>query len=244
MAKGKLESLHGTLFVWGHAEAEPLEDQSARHAADAGGIRRRDGGSPAGDLRLRVLHQEPASPGVRQSAQGAAHLRQGGRRQRPRRLRGSRDPPRRGRQGGGRRQRRTSAPSEPGEPLPDHRHRQRPRNHPPADSTDIREAPVWVQVPSAAHEPRPAGHGDLGGRHVWTAHDRQARADHLPHECAGARPLLRSPDRYQEERAADSREEADRLGISAWHPGDDGSRGPLPEGASLGRRVHRADHHR
>src|SRR5712691_2223288 len=43
MAKGKLESLHGTLFVWGHAEAEPLEDQSARHAADAGGIRRRDG---------------------------------------------------------------------------------------------------------------------------------------------------------------------------------------------------------
>src|SRR5438128_2676919 len=44
------------------------------------------------DFRRRVLHQEPAPPGLRQSAQGAAHLRQGGRRQRARRLRGSRDP--------------------------------------------------------------------------------------------------------------------------------------------------------
>src|SRR5438094_938755 len=38
------------------------------------------GGAATGDLRFRVLHQEPASPGVRQSAKGAAHLRQGGRR--------------------------------------------------------------------------------------------------------------------------------------------------------------------
>src|SRR6266566_4185944 len=38
-----------------------------------------------------------------------------------------------------------------------------------------------------------------------------------------ARPLLRGPDRYQEERAADSGEEADRLGVPAWNPGDHGS---------------------
>ena len=111
MAKGKLCPGIGLCFDDGHAkEAKPFEEQPSRPAAEAGGIRRRDGGAPAGDLRLRVLHQEPASPGVRQSAQGAAHLREGGRGQRAGRLRGSRHPPRRGRQGRGGRQRGTRRP--------------------------------------------------------------------------------------------------------------------------------------
>src|SRR6266446_5064765 len=41
---------------------------------------------------------------------------------------------------------------EPGQPVPDHGHRQRTRHHSPADSSDLREALVWVQLPSAAHE--------------------------------------------------------------------------------------------
>src|SRR5260221_38421 len=55
-------------------------------------LRRRDGGSPAADFGLRVLHQEPPPAGVRQSAQGAPHLRQRSCRQRAGRGRGSRHP--------------------------------------------------------------------------------------------------------------------------------------------------------
>ena len=54
-------------------------------------------------------------------------------------------------------------------------------------------------------------------------------------------PLLRGPDRHQEERAADLREQEDRLGAPARHPGDARDRGALPEGPRLGRRVPRAD---
>src|SRR5688572_7502197 len=67
----------------------------SHRASEADGVRRRDGGAPARDLRLGVLHQEPAPAGLRQPAQGAAHVREGGRRQRARRLRGGRDPARR-----------------------------------------------------------------------------------------------------------------------------------------------------
>jgi hypothetical protein len=64
------------------------DDQAAtRH-------RRDHGGQAARHLRLRVLRQEPAPPGLRQPAKGAPDHRQGGRRQLPRRLRGSRHPPR------------------------------------------------------------------------------------------------------------------------------------------------------
>ena len=113
-----------------------------------------------------------------------------------------------------------AAPGEPGHPLPHHGHRQRPRHRPPADPADLRQAALRLQVPPPAHEPRPAGHRHLGRRHVRPAHDRQARADHLPHERADARPLLRGPDRHQEERAAHPREEADRLGLAPRDPGD------------------------
>ena len=60
--------------------------------------------------------------------------------------------------------------------------------------------------------------------------------------AAGA--LLRGPDRHQEERAPDPREQADRLGPPARHPGHDRGRGPVPEGPRLGGRVPRADRHR
>src|SRR5204863_525033 len=55
-------------------------------------LRRRDVGPAAGDLGLRVLHEEPPPAGVRQSAQGAPHLRQRSCRQRAGRGRGGRHP--------------------------------------------------------------------------------------------------------------------------------------------------------
>src|SRR2546425_9031124 len=82
------------------------------------------------------------------------------------------------------------SPSNPGKPLPDYSLRQRPRHRPPADSEDFREAPVRVQVPSVAHEPRTAGYRDLSRWHVRTDDNRQIRPDHLPHRPEGAGPLL------------------------------------------------------
>ena len=105
-----------------------------------------------------------------------------------------RDSPGHRRQGGGGRQRRPAAPGEPGEPLPHHRHRQRPGHRPAADPADLRQAPVRLEVPSAAHEPRPAGHRHLGRRHVRSAHDRQAGPDHLAHRARG-RPRTSSRSR-------------------------------------------------
>src|SRR5207302_845948 len=69
-------------------------------------------------------------------------------------------------------------------------HRQRPRHRPPADSEDIREAPVRVQVPSVAHEPRTAGYRDLSRWHVRADDNRQIRPDYLPHGSKDAGPLL------------------------------------------------------
>ena len=71
--------------------------------------------------------------------------------------------------------------------LPRHRDRQRPRHRPPADPADLRQAALRLEVPPAAHEPRPAGHRHLGGRHVRAAHHRQAGADHLAHRRARGR---------------------------------------------------------
>ena len=136
---------------------------------------------------------------------------------------------------------RDDAAGQPGHPLPRDGHRQRPRHRPPADPADLRQAPLRLEVPPAAHEPGPAGDRHLGGRDVRPAHDRQARADHLAHRRPGGGPLLRGADRHQEERAADLREQEDRLGASARHAGDAGDRGALPEGPRLGGRVPRAD---
>ena len=91
-------------------------------------------------------------------------------------------PARRRRQGRGRvEQWGAAAPGEPGDALPRHRHRQRPRHRPAADPADLREAPLRLEVPPPAHEPRPAGHRHLRRRHVRAAHHRQARPDHLAH---------------------------------------------------------------
>src|SRR3989442_739867 len=95
----------------------------------------------------------------------------------------------------------TAAPAEPGDPLPRDGDRQRARDSPPADSADLREAPLRLEVPQAQNEPGPAGHRYLGGRHVRSADDGQAGADHLAHRRAGRRPLLRRPDRHPEGRA-------------------------------------------
>ncbi len=60
------------------------------------------------------------------------------------------------------------------------------------------------QVPPPAAKPRAAGHRHLGRRHVRRADDRQAGEDHLEGLDPQAGPLLRDPDRHQEERAQDS----------------------------------------
>src|SRR5262247_319233 len=60
---------------------------------------------------------------------------------------------------------------------------------------------VKLEVAANGGPPPPAGHRHLGCRHVRPAHDRQARADHLAHRRQVACPLLRGPDRHQEERA-------------------------------------------
>ncbi len=208
-------------------------------------VRDRDGSAPAGHLGLRVLHQEPPPARLRQPAQGAPHLRQGGGRQRARRLRGGGHPAGGGRHPrGGAEQRRSSAAGQPGDALPGHRRRQRARHRPPADPAHLRQAPLRLEVPSAAHEPGSAGHRHLGGRDVRAAHDRQAGPDHLAHRRAGGGPLLRGADRHQEERAADLREQEDRLGASARDPGDARDRGTLPERPRLGGRVPGAGRHR
>src|SRR6267378_2554531 len=137
-----------------------------------------------------------------------------------------------------------AAASEPGDPLPRDGDRQRAWDSPPADSADLREAPLRLEIPQAQNEPGPAGHRYLCGRHVRSADDWQAGADHLAHRRAGRRPLLRSSDRYQEERAEDCREQEDRLGAPARHAGGTGDRRALPEGPRLGRRVSRAGGHR
>ena len=85
-------------------------------------------------------------------------------------------------------ERRGAAAPEPGDPLPRHGDRQRSGHRPPADSADLRQAALRLEVPSPAHEPRPAGHRHLGRRHVRAADHRQAGADHLAHQRASARP--------------------------------------------------------
>jgi len=60
------------------------------------------------------------------------------------------------------------------------------RDSPPADSADLREAPLRLEVPQAQNGPGPAGHRHLGGRHVRSADDGQAGADHLAHRRAAA----------------------------------------------------------
>ncbi len=219
--------------------------QTGTPPPEARGLGRRDGRPPARDLRLRVLHQEPAPPGLRQPAEGPPHLRQGGGGQRPRRGRGGGHPPRRRGQDRGRAEQRVAAAArQPGDAVPRHGHRQRPRHRPAPDPADLRQAPLRLEVPPAPHEPGPAGNRDLRGRHVRPAHDREARPDHLAHQRPVPRPLLRGADRHQEERAADLREQEDRLGEPPRHPGDARDRGALPAGPVLGGRVPRADRHR
>src|SRR6266545_2384624 len=129
----------------------------------------------------------------------------------------------------------------PADAVPLDRGRQWARDRAPPNPADFRQAPLRLEVPPAAHEPRAAGNRHLCGRHVRPAHDGQAGADHLAHEPQGLRPLFRGLNRHQDERAADLREQEDRVGAPARHPSDARDRGALPEGPRLGGRVPRAD---
>ena len=116
--------------------------------------------------------------------------------------------------------------------------RQRPGHRPAADPPDLREAPLRLQVPPPAHEPRPAGHRHLGGRHVRPAHDRQAGPDHR------RGPAREAPAHYFEVQI-DTKKNEPRIFENKkieWeqptrHPGRDRARRPLPEGPHLGGRV-------
>ena len=116
--------------------------------------------------------------GLRQSAQGAADHRQGGGRQLARRLRRGRHPARDLGSHRADRQR----------PLQGRRAGQRAGHCQEADSADLRQAALRLEVSSPAEEPRPAGHRHLRGRHVRRADDRQAGEDHLEGRARRSRP--------------------------------------------------------
>ena len=173
------------------ATAEALA-QTGTPPPEARGLRRRDGRPPARDLRLRVLHQEPAPPRLRQPAEGAAHLRQGGGGQRARRRRGGGHPARRRGKIEVVPSNGAPCPRQPGDAVPRHGHRQRPRHRPPPDPADLRQAPLRLEVPPPPDEPRPAGHRDHRRGHVRPAHDRASRVQ------ITSRTSARSPAHYFE----------------------------------------------
>ena len=147
------------------------------------------------------------------------------------------------------------------QPLQSRRPGQRAGHPQEADPADLRQAALRLEVPSPADEPRPARHRHQRGRHVRRADDRQAGEDHLQSLAAQAGPLLRDPDRHQEEQARDSqrqrrgrrhsarrrgaqihrqaRHRVDRAGPR--HAGDDRARGPLSPRPRQRRRISRAN---
>ena len=80
---------------------------------------------------------------------------------------------------------------------------QRPGHSQEADSADLRQAAVRLEVSPPADEPRPARHRHQRGRHVRRADHRQAGEDHLQGLAAQAGPLLRNQDRHQAQSAGD-----------------------------------------
>ena len=126
----------------GRAHPRASAPRGERGGEGATGDGRVDGREAARDLRLRVLRQEPPPARLRQPAQGAAHHRQGGRRQLARRLRGGRHPARDSRS--------TIAASVGRGPLPRRRAGQRPGHRQGADPEDLRQAALRLEVPPPA----------------------------------------------------------------------------------------------
>ena len=109
--------------VWYQGRNGYRARQAAVRRAEGRRLRRRDGRAAAGDLRLRVLHQEPPPARLRQPAQGAAHLRQGSGGQLARRLpRRPASCPRSSSRSRSRRATGRAAAGQPGHALPRHRH--------------------------------------------------------------------------------------------------------------------------
>ena len=77
-----------------------------------------------------------------------------------------------------------------GDTLSSHGDGQRPRHRPPADSQNLCETVLRLQVPSPADEPRPAGDRHFGGRDVWPTDDRQAGQDHFAHRSQSRRRII------------------------------------------------------
>ena len=107
------------------------------------------------------------------------------------------DPGKGGKGGGGG----SASPAGDPRPLPPRGHRQRAGHRPGPDRPHLREAPLRVEVPPAAHEPRAAGDRDLGGRALRAAHHRTADPDHQPDRGEEAGPRGRDPHRHPPQRA-------------------------------------------
>ena len=122
----------------------------------------------------------------------------------------------------------TSKPSGT-EPLQGRRAGQRPGHPQKADPADLRQAALRLEVSPLADEPRPAGHRHQRRRHVRRADHRQAGEDHLQGLAAQAGPLLRNPDRHEEQQARDPQRQGRRRRHSAGRKG---------------RQIHRQARHR
>ena len=138
-----------------------------------------------------------------------------------------------------------------------------PGHPPPANPLDFRQAPVRLEVPPHADEPRPAGHRHQRRRHVRPADDRQAGEDHVEGLQALRRALLRVADRHQAQPPGDPQRQGRRRGHRAQrqgpprhrkarhrmdrnrsrHAGDDRTGGPLPARPRQRRRLPGADGH-
>ena len=116
------------------------------------------------------------------------------------------------------------------QPLQGRRAGQRPGHRQEADSADLRQAAVRLEVSPPAAEPRAAGHRHQRRRHVRHADDRQAGEDHL------ARSSPKKPAHYFEIQIDTKRNEPKILNGK-------GEGVDIPAGRQ-GRRVHREARHR
>ena len=173
------------------------------------GDRAVDGRQSERNFGKRVFCQEPPFAGVRQSPQGPPDDRQGGRRQRPGRLRRGRHPA--GNLG--------PHPARRRGPLQSRRAGQRAGHSPPANPPDFRQAAVRLEVPPHADEPRPTGYRHQRRRHVRPADDRQAGEDHVEGLQALRRALLRTANRHQAQPSGDPQRQGRRRGHRAQRQG-------------------------
>jgi hypothetical protein len=99
-----------------------------------------------------------------------------------------------------------------------------------ADPEDLRQAPLRLEVPPAADEPRPAGDRDQRRRALLAAHDGAAGGHHVAHVRAREAEPVPGGHRTREERAREPRRGGrPEGGGGAGDEGGPRDRGALPE---------------